>query len=163
MTRLALVAVSVALFAIGSPNVTQAQTDKPAITQTINDYFATFADLGPSFDMQRALSFLHEPSILITSTRASSYPSRGEAEAGWVKPFVIRQRERGYARQDVAPLNVKQMSGSVALASVVIVRYNAGGEVLERVGSSYTLRRTNDGWKIAAIITHDPDTVLRLE
>src|SRR5690242_18194423 len=64
-----LVAVLVMAFA----NWTEADTDKAAIAQTMNDYFAAFADLGPTFDMRRALSFFHEPSMLITATRASSY------------------------------------------------------------------------------------------
>jgi len=128
----------------------------------MNDSFASFADLGPTFDMRRALSFCHEPSMLITAARATSSLTRGDAEAGWVRAFVVRQRERGYARQDVAQLHVKQMS-SRALASAEVLRYKTGGELLERVGASYILRRTNEGWTIAAVMTHDPDSVLRLE
>lgn len=63
----------------------------------------------------------------------------------------------------MAQLHVKQLSSRVALASAEILRYKAGGELLERVGASYVLRRTNEGWKIPAIVTHDPDSVLRLE
>jgi len=123
MKRPTVVALSVALLMMASATWTQAETDKPAVTQTMNDYFASFADLGPTFDMRRALSFFHEPSMLITASRATSYPTRGDVEAGWVNGFVARQRERGYARQDVSRIHVKQMSNSVALASVEIVRY----------------------------------------
>jgi hypothetical protein len=163
MKRPTAVALSVALLILGSTAWTAAESDKPAITQTMNEYFASFADLGPTFDMRRALSFFHEPSMLITATRASSYLTRGDAEAGWVNAFVARQRDRGYARQDIPRLHVKQMSSGVALASAEIVRYKSGGELLERVGASYVLRRTNEGWKITAVITHEPDVVVRLE
>jgi NTF2-like protein (DUF6841) len=163
MKRPIAAALSVALLLMISAEWTEAQNDRPAITQTMNDYFASFADLGPAFDMRRALSFFHEPSMLITTTRAANYLTRGEVEVGWVNAFVVRQRERGYARQEVPQLHVRQMSSNVAFASVEIVRYKAGGELLERVGASYVLRRTNEGWKITAVITHDPDNVLRLE
>jgi hypothetical protein len=163
MKRPTVVGLSVALLMMASATWTQAETDKPAVTKTMNDYFASFADLGPTFDMRRALSFFHEPSMLITASRATSYLTRGDAESGWVNGFVARQRERGYARQDVSQLHVKQMSNSVALASVEIVRYKTGGELLERVGASYVLRRTDEGWKIAAVIIHEPNSVLRLE
>jgi len=163
MKRPIATALSVALLVMVFPKWTEAQNDRTAITQTMNDYFTSFADLGPAFDMRRALSFFHEPSMLITGARASSYLTRGEVEAGWVSAFVARQRERGYARQEVPQLHVRQMSSNVALASAEIVRYKAGGELLERVGASYLLRRTNEGWKITAVITHDPDTVFRLE
>lgn len=162
MKRPFAITLSIVILVMISAKSAEAQSDKTAITQTMNDYFASFADLGPAFDMGRALSFFHEPSMLITTTRASTYPTRSDVEKGWVKAFVARQRERGYARQEVR-LHVRQMSSSVALASTEIVRYKAGGELLERIGSSYVLRRTNEGWKIAAVITHDPDTVVPLE
>lgn len=162
MKRAITAALSVALLMLISAPRIEAQNEKPAISKTMNDYFAAFADLGPAFDMRRALSFFHEPSMLITTTRASSYLTRGEVEAGWVNAFVVRQRERNYARQEVQ-LHVRQMSSNVAFASAEIVRYKTTGELLERVGASYVLRRTEDGWKIAAVITHDPDRVLRLE
>jgi ketosteroid isomerase-like protein len=168
MGRPVAVIFCAALLTMASAKWAEAQGDKQAVVQqavvqTINDYFASFADLGPTFDIQRALSFFHEPSMLIVTARASTFPTRGDAEAGWVKSFVARQRERGYARQDVAQTHVKQMSAGVALASVEVVRYKADGQVLEHVGASYVLRKTNDGWKIAVVTAHDPGNVLRLE
>jgi uncharacterized NTF2-like protein DUF6841 len=163
MGRPVAIILCAALLVFASAKWAEAQGDKQAVVQTINDYFASFADLGPTFDIQRALSFFHEPSMLVVTGRASTFPTRGDAEAGWVKAFVARQRERGYARQEVAQTHVKQMSAGVALASVEVVRYKADGQVLEQVGASYALRKTNDGWKIAVVIAHDPGSVLRLE
>jgi hypothetical protein len=58
-------------------------------------------------------------------------------------------------------LHVKQMSGNTALVSVSRVRYVIDGRELERLGETYTLRRTEGGWKIAVAMIHDPDTILR--
>jgi hypothetical protein len=85
----------------------------------MHDALASFADLGPTFDMRRALSFFHEPSMLVTAGRATRYLTRTDAEAGWVQGFVARQRERGFARQAVARLHVKQLSSTVALIAVI--------------------------------------------
>jgi hypothetical protein len=53
------------------------------------------------------------------------------------------------------------MSEHTAFVSVSRVRYKSDGQELEQLGETYTLRRTDDGWKIAVAMIHDPDTVLR--
>ena len=58
-------------------------------------------------------------------------------------------------------LHVRQMSGDTAFVSVSRVRYAADGRELERLGETYTLRRTERGWKIAVAMIHAPDTILR--
>ena len=47
------------------------------------------------------------------------------------------------------------------LVSVSRVRYATDGRELERLGETYTLHRTEGGWKIAVAMIHDPDTILR--
>jgi len=53
------------------------------------------------------------------------------------------------------------MSENTAFVSVRRVRYKTDGQKLERLGETYTLRKTEDGWKIAVAMMHDPDTLLR--
>jgi hypothetical protein len=60
-------------------------------------------------------------------------------------------------------LQVKQMSRDAALVSVGRVRYTTSGEELERLGEPYTLRKTDDGWKVVAAMIHGPDAVLKLQ
>jgi ketosteroid isomerase-like protein len=44
------------------------------------------------------------------------------------------------------------------------VRYKADGQELDRIGATGVLRKTNDGWKIAVLVGHDPSSVvLRLD
>jgi ketosteroid isomerase-like protein len=57
---------------------------------------------------------------------------------------------------------VKQMGEDIALLSVSRVRYRTDDQELERLGATYTFRKTADGWKIVVATMHDPDTVLRL-
>jgi ketosteroid isomerase-like protein len=54
------------------------------------------------------------------------------------------------------------MGEDIALLSVNRVRYRTDGQELERLGETYTFRKTADGWKIVVATMHDPDTVLRL-
>jgi hypothetical protein len=54
------------------------------------------------------------------------------------------------------------MSGNLTFVSVSRVRYKTDGQELERLGESYTFRKTGDGWKIVVAMIRDPDTGLRL-
>jgi hypothetical protein len=70
-------------------------------------------------------------------------------------------KARSYARSELTDLHVHQMSENIALVSVSRVRYTTDGQELERLGETYTLRKTEDGWQIAVAMIHDPDTILR--
>jgi hypothetical protein len=70
-------------------------------------------------------------------------------------------KARSYARSEVTDLHVKQMSGDTAFMSFSRVRYATDGRELGRLGETYTLRRTEGGWKIAVAMMHDPDIILR--
>jgi hypothetical protein len=70
-------------------------------------------------------------------------------------------KARSYARSELIDLHVKQMSGNTGVVSVSRVRYATNGQELERLGETYTLRRTAGGWQIAVAMMHDPGTILR--
>jgi hypothetical protein len=57
-------------------------------------------------------------------------------------------------------MRVNRMSESIALVTVRRIRYGPDRRELERLGETYTFRRTGNGWKIATAMTHDPDSIL---
>lgn len=66
-----------------------------------------------------------------------------------------------YARSEITDLHVQQMSENTAVVSVSRVRYTSDGQELERLGETYTLQRTDDGWKIVVAMIHDSETLFR--
>jgi ketosteroid isomerase-like protein len=104
----------------------------------------------------------HEPLMVITAAVVRFMATRADIEA-WVKPIFARVLERGYARAEYSQLHIKQVSAGVAVASGIYVRYKADGQELERLGVTYVLHKTSDGWKIAVLAAHDPGSVLRLD
>jgi len=89
--------------------------------------------------------------------------TRAEIEA-WMSSFWTQLKERLFARATkFSPLRVRRVSANAAFASVRFVRYDVRGQELERIGATYVLHKTDTGWKIVAIVTHDPSEVLRLE
>ena len=55
------------------------------------------------------------------------------------------------ARTEWAESHVKQLSDNLIVAGVVVVRYKADGQEVERVGWTYLLQKTSGGWKIGSL------------
>ena len=47
----------------------------------------------------------------------------------------------------------------LAVASGVAVRYKPDGAELERFRATHLLKSVPDGWRVAVLAAHDPDTV----
>jgi ketosteroid isomerase-like protein len=131
--------------------------EEEAITQTFTNYVQTFQRLDP----HATLSYFHIPCMFIPpqGVRVLAIPADVEALLTQVMEGL---RARNYARSELTELHAHQMSENTALVSVSRVRYTTDGEELERLGETYTLRRTEGPWKIAVAMIHDPDTTLRL-
>jgi ketosteroid isomerase-like protein len=134
------------------------QDDKAGVTSLLNDYARAFGKL----DVQAILPYYHEPSVLITTRGVATMPTHA-AMAVAFKPLMDGLRARGYARSEFTTLNVKRLSATTALASGAAVRYKADGQELERLGATYVLHKTENGWKIAVTVGHDVENVIRLE
>ena len=55
------------------------------------------------------------------------------------------------------------MHPRLVVASTSAVRYNGENGAIAETGSTYVLRKTEEGWKIATFISHAPDRVLALD
>ena len=127
-----------------------------AITQTFTKYIQTFQTLGP----HATLPYFHVPCMFIPPQGVRVLATAADVEA-LLTQVMEGLKARSYARSELTDLHVHQMSENTALVSVSRVRYKSDGQELERLGETYTLRRTEGGWKIAVAMIHDPDTILR--
>jgi ketosteroid isomerase-like protein len=130
--------------------------EEEAITQTFTNYIETFQKLDP----HATLPYFHVPCMFISPQGVRVLVTAADVEA-LLSQVMEGLKARGYARSELLDRHVKQMSGDIALVSVGRVRYATDGRELERFGETYTLRRTEAGWKIVVAIIHDADGVLR--
>jgi ketosteroid isomerase-like protein len=130
--------------------------EEQEITQTFTNYTQTFQTLDP----HATLPYFHVPCMFIPPQGVRVLSTAADVEA-LLTQVMEGLKGRRYARSELIDLNVKQMSGNTALVSVSRVRYASDGQELERLGETYTLRRSEGGWKIAVAMIHDPETVLR--
>jgi ketosteroid isomerase-like protein len=130
--------------------------EEAAITQTFANYIQTFQTLDP----HATLPYFHLPCMFIPPQGVRVLATAADVEA-LLSQVMEGLKARSYARSALMDLHVKQMSGNTALVSVSRIRYATDGRELEGLGETYTLRKTEGGWKIAVAMIHDPDTVVR--
>ena len=130
--------------------------EEKAITQTFTNFIQAFQTLEPD----ATLPYFHVPCMFIPPEGVRVLATAADVEA-LLTQVMEGLKARSYARSELMDLHVKQMSGNSAVVSVSRVRYATDGREMERFGETYTLRRTEGGWKIAVAMIHDPDTLLR--
>ena len=129
--------------------------DKIAIEQTFRDYLALFL----TGDLKKVTAFYNEPMMLVATGRAVS---RTEAE-----PIMAKARDDfragGVAEQVLERMEVKILGESVALISFINRQKGKDGATVNVRAGTYSLRRTDDGWKIAVISTYPPADFVKLD
>jgi ketosteroid isomerase-like protein len=149
---------SAMLLMIGSSAMATNNDEGAAAVQAFKDYVAAVASL----DAQRVAPHYHEPLMVVAAAGARALATRADI-AAWLTPVFARLKERGYARSDWSEFQSKLLSNGVAVVSTQTVRYKTDGQQMEKVGFTYILRKTSEGWKVAVLIGHDPANVLRLD
>ena len=81
----------------------------------------------------------------------------------YVQSIQSKLAELDYTYSNWTKLRIKELSSGLVVASTSAVRYNGDGGIIAETGSTYVLRKAEDGWKIATFISHAPDRVLALD
>ena len=144
-----------------APNVPLAagEDDKVAVTRVLTDYYSAVSTL----DVQAIPPYFHEPSVLIIPGWGVIATPTHAAITATFTAFKEALQARGFARSELTSLHVKRLSATTMLAGGIAVRYKADGQELDRAGVTYLLHKTDSTWKIAVVVVHDVDSVLRLE
>jgi ketosteroid isomerase-like protein len=132
------------------------QRDEDAIAQVFTDYLETFQKLDPA----ATLPYFHVPCMFLAPAGVRVLANTADIDE-LLTQVMAGLKARGYARSELLDRQVKQMSAGAAFVSVSRARYTTDGRELERLGETYTLRKTDGGWKIVVAMIHDPGCVVR--
>ena len=125
---------------------------------------ALFDEIATAFsalDMVRYKRIYQLPALIITPNSSISIRAEAELDA-FITPMVEGLRARGYARSTYNDLSVHMFDDSRAIASMHWIRYKQDGSVLEELGATYIIVRTQEGWRLATLMAHAPGTVCKL-
>ena len=81
----------------------------------------------------------------------------------WASSFVSRLATQGWDRSEMPSPSICVLTPTSAIASGEFVRYRKDGSVLGRFGNAYVFSKTAEGWRVVAMLSHDPAKPLRCD
>ena len=127
------------------------------VTETLRDYY----EASNRDDLAGMVSHYHEPVTFIGAGRVTLCATRADATA-LLTQFYARVRAMGPIRTEWAESHIKELSDTLAVADIGLVRFTTDGREVERTAFAYLLHRTAAGWKIAGLASHPAETILRV-
>ena len=125
------------------------------MTQVLREYYAA----SNEDDLPGMASHYHEPVMFIGATGVTTFATRAEATS-FLAQFFGRLRAMGAVRTEWTESHIKELSDTLAVADIGLVRFTADGREVERLAFAYVLHKTATGWKIAVLASHPAETML---
>jgi hypothetical protein len=127
------------------------------ISSQLDTYIAAF-NAG---SYTTAASNYHEPAVSISGKSFSTLPLRKDL-ATFLFRTVERLKKDGFDHSEWAgPKKIIVLDEALVLASCSCKRLRGDGTSCEEFTATYTLRKTGEGWLIAAIHHHPLETQLK--
>jgi ketosteroid isomerase-like protein len=128
------------------------------VTETLRDYYAA----SNNDDLPGMVSHYHEPVTFISASGVTSFARRAEA-IPHLAQFFAPLRARGAVRTEWTESHIRELSETLAVADIGLVRFTVDGREVERLAFAYLLHKTATGWKIAVLASHPADTIMRVD
>jgi hypothetical protein len=127
------------------------KNDEADIRGMLDELFESFQTLDP----RAMVRYYHLPSMAISAQGASVMSTAADVEARFAR-LMQRLKNQDYARSDYSEARVTMLGETLAQLRVTGARYRRDGNLLEPLNVSYVLRKTDAGWKVVVLMTHDP-------
>jgi hypothetical protein len=129
-------------------------------TAGLDEFFASYREAYTALDLDAVLDHYTVPLLSVTADDLYWLTDADDLESV-MGAYLETLRERDYDRGEIDRLAYHPLTDRDVLVSSAWTRYTIDDEVLERLGTTYLCRRADDGWRIVALVLHDPETVIR--
>lgn len=129
---------------------------RPPLGEDVREVLDAYHEAFDEGEAGEVSPYVHRPCTVITRWGAYVLADRGEI----VSAFTSVQRDlraRGCVRIERRDVRVRVLDDRLARARALSVRFQEEDRELERTASTYVLRRTDEGWRIAVLVEHDPE------
>lgn len=122
-------------------------------------FFATYRQAYTELDLDAIVEHYDVPLLSVTPEERYWLTSREEIE-GIMAAYLDTLRDGNYDHGEIDAIEYHRLTDVDVLVSSAWTRYTTDGDVFERLGTTYLLRDTDEGWKIYALVLHDPETAI---
>jgi ketosteroid isomerase-like protein len=129
--------------------------DKAAAEKTLRDYVSMYMTGDP----KKIAAYLNDPLMFLPN---GTVTSGAEAEESIIK-FRDDLKSKGIVNIHLEQVEVKMLGANVALVSTSSKRQAKDGATVNTMGAIYLLRKSEAGWKIAAVSLHPVADFVKLD
>src|ERR1044072_8041428 len=145
-----------AILIAGSANAqTDRAADKAAVEKTVKELVTTYV----TNDDKKIASYFHEPWMQIGTGKVLNTTAEAEKSIAEGRKSLPKD----YDRFNIKQLSAKMLGKDFAMVSYVGERQDKDNKVLQTMGQSFFLKRTDAGWKVAAGISYPPEDYIKLD
>ena len=128
-------------------------------TAALDAFFDSYREAYTALDLEAVLEHYTVPLLSVTQDDVYWLTSESDIESV-MGAYLDTLREREYGHGEIDTLAYHHLSEQTVLASSAWTRYTEDDELLEQLGTTYLCRDTDDGWQIAALVLHAPETMI---
>jgi hypothetical protein len=157
------IGIAAAIVAMSAASVTMAlgQTPAPAASNDqlkaeVNKFMDQYWDLFSAGKIDELVERIYHPSGQLSNGGHASIEELRKRFPDSRKAMLAG----GYVRSQMPVRNVCVVSPTVAIVSGRGLRYLKDDKVMAEFGWTYTLLKGPNGWRMAAIFTHEPNKAL---
>jgi hypothetical protein len=128
-------------------------------TADLDDFFESYRRAYTDLDLDAIVDHYSVP--LLSLAPEDTFWLTSEADVRSVMgAYLDTLAEGSYDHGEIDTLVYHPLTDRDVLASSAWTRYDTDGDVFERLGTTYFLRRTDGEWCILALALHDPGAVI---
>lgn len=132
-------------------------TDAPL--DDLDGFFETYRQAYADLDLDAVLDHYNVPLLSITPDDLYWLTDATDVRTV-MSAYLDTLRDGDYDGGEIDDLVYHPLTDRDVVASSAWTRYTTEGDVFERLGTTYLLRHTDDGWRIVALALHDVDRVI---
>lgn len=128
--------------------------DEASINQLFSDYMEKYNFYIQTGELQQQPSLYKSEVMILSDSRSPRMVKKADLYSQ-IAVFLDSLKKRGVAKVNWQKVDIHLLGSNMALASNVAIRYNKHGDVIDRVGASYTVYKQDEEWRIAAFAIHN--------
>ena len=125
----------------------------------ITDFMYRYCAAFRPGNVAEIVSFFHCPLTFLHGGTPHVFASQANLQVLF-GDLLAALAQRNFKASKLDCLNCVEVANGVFFVSATFTRYATSGDILERVGATYTVTRTGGDFKIAAVVAHDAEAVI---
>jgi ketosteroid isomerase-like protein len=123
-------------------------SDQEELVREVEAAYRRYVEVFNRRDPAEVAALYDAPHARVMGEAGLSVISDDQAQRAWYELVMAYLDDQGWGRTELDDLRVIPLSPSLAQVISEVTRYKTDGSTLNHARANYTMRRTDDGWKV---------------